>query len=317
MDESIKEIISQLLKRKNIAITGHSNPDGDSLGAMQAFASFLRRMGLRVSIHQKDEIPENLSFLGTGIKKEEPPIFEKDAIIFMECFLPERSGYNLKNFNGVLTVNIDHHPDNKIWADLNLVDEGVSSVCEIIYKFFEISNLPLQKNEANAILTGIYTDTGMFAQKNTTGESLRISSKLIECGADLSKIYERVYGSNKPEKIKLLSETLRTIEVTSNIAFMYTDMEMFEKTGSKYEDSKDFINFARDIKGVNVACYFREISPNRIHINFRSRKKDLLPFVKKLGGGGHRLACGVTLEGNFKQIFKKIKEDLLKFLGKK
>jgi len=100
---------------------------------------------------------------------------------------------------------------------------------------------------------------------------------------------------------------------------------MFEKTGARYEDSKDFINFARDIKAVSVACYFREISPNkihinfrsRIHINFRSRKKDLLPFVKKLGGGGHRLACGVTLEGNFKQIFKKIKEDLLKFLGKK
>jgi len=317
MEESIKEIISELLKRKNIAITGHSNPDGDSLGAMQAFASFLRRMGLRVSIHQKDEIPENLAFLGTGVKKEEPPISEKDAIVFMECFLPERSGYDFKDFNGILTVNIDHHPDNKIWADLNLVDEGVSSVCEIIYKFFEISDLPLQKNEATALLTGVYTDTGMFAQKNTTEESLRISSKLMACGGNLPKIYERVYGSNRPEKIKLLSETLRTIEVISNIAFMYTDVEMFEKTGARYEDSKDFINFARDIKGVEVACYFREISPNRIHINFRSKKRDLLPFAKKIGGGGHRLACGVTLEGNFRQIFKKTKEDFLKFMGKK
>ncbi|MBU4134102.1 DHH family phosphoesterase, partial [bacterium] len=176
MDRSIIETVGALASLKNVLITGHSGPDGDSIGSALALASFLRRLGARVTICQSDAIPRELTFLGTsGIKTPERPCLEgRDGIIFLECFIPERSGFAFtKEELGSLEVfNIDHHPDNRNYGDYNIADSEVSSVSEIIYQFFVLRRLPLLKSEAAALLTGIVTDTGRFSQKNTTPECL-------------------------------------------------------------------------------------------------------------------------------------------------
>ncbi|MCD6413837.1 MAG: bifunctional oligoribonuclease/PAP phosphatase NrnA [Elusimicrobia bacterium] len=319
MTEEIREIISELLKRKNIVIVGHENPDGDSLGSAVSLASFLRRLGRRVTIYQKGKIPAVFSFLGARINREGQINFaSKDAIIFIECFLPERSGYKFDDMPEIVTVNIDHHPDNRKYAEFNLVDDKVSSTAEIIYHFFEVQGLPILKNEAAAIFTGIVTDTGLFSQKNATEDAFRIAAELMGRGVQPWRIYSEIYGSQKIERIKLLAATLGTIEIIGgSTAFMFTDRKMFLSAGADYEDSKDFINFARDIAGVEVACYLREYENGKVHINFRSLSRDILPFAKKLGGGGHRLACGATLDGDFYRVKEKIRKDFLKFVNKK
>ncbi|MFH1352634.1 MAG: bifunctional oligoribonuclease/PAP phosphatase NrnA [bacterium] len=318
MDEEIKELIQALMRRKNVVIVGHTGADGDSIGASLALASFLRRLGVRVTNYQKDRIPDNLQFLDAGrIKRADKiDLNKKDALIFMECFLPGRSGFDFgEKLAGLTTVNIDHHPDNKMYADFNIVDAEVSSVSEIVYRFFEIQGLPVQKTEAVCLLTGIITDTGRFSQKNTTKESLRIAASMMEAGAEPVKIYNRSYGSQKPETLRLLSATLGTLEIIGGkISAMYTSCEMFRKTKTTCEDTKDFINFARDIKGVEASCYIREVAGGSLRINFRSVKKNILPFAKKFGGGGHNLACGGTIKGKFSETREKIIKDFVEYM---
>ncbi len=319
MDKSIIETVGALSSLKNVLITGHSGPDGDSIGSALALASFLRRLGARVTVCQSDAIPRELTFLGiSGIKTPERPCLEgRDGIIFLECFIPERSGFAFtKEELGSLEVfNIDHHPDNRNYGDYNIADSEVSSVAEIIYQFFVLRRLPLLKSEAAALLTGIVTDTGRFSQKNTTPECLEIASKLMRFGADISKIYNQIYGSQKPARIKLLAETLGTIEILKgSVACMHTDRKMLERCGAVYNDTKDFINYARDLDGVEAACYIREGEDQKIHINFRSLGKNILPFAKKFGGGGHKLASGVTVSGDYDKLRETITRDFASYV---
>jgi len=320
MDKEIKEVIQALLRFKNVVITGHAGADGDSIGASLALASFLRRLGIRVTNYQKDGIPDNLQFLDSGRIKcaDKIDLDKKDAVIFMECYMPGRSGFDFgEKLADLTTVNIDHHPDNKKYAEFNIVDADVSSVSEIVYRFFEIQGLPVQKQEAVCLLTGIMTDTGRFSQKNTTKEAFRIAAGLMEAGAEPVKIYNRVYGSQKPSTLRLLSATLGTLEITDGkVSSMYTSCEMFRKTKTTCEDTKDFINFARDINGVEATCYVREMSGGALRVNFRSVKKNILPFARKLGGGGHNLACGVTVKGKFEEAREKIIKDFVKYIRK-
>jgi len=319
MDRSIIETVSALSSLKNVLITGHSGPDGDSIGSALALASFLRRLGMRATICQSDEIPREIAFLGvSGIKTlKRPGLAGRDGIIFLECFIPCRSGFTFtkEELGAVEVFNIDHHPDNRNYGDYNIVDPGVSSTAEIIYQFFVLRRLPILKSEAAALLTGIVTDTGRFSQKNTTPECMDIAAKLIRSGADISKLYNQIYGSQTPERIKLLAETLGTIEILkSSVACMHTDRKMLERSGAVYNDTKDLINYARDIDGVEAACYIREGEDKKIHVNFRSLKKNILPFVKKLGGGGHKLACGMTVSGDFEKLSKTLFSDFAKYV---
>ncbi len=90
---------------------------------------------------------------------------------------------------------------------------------------------------------------------------------------------------------------------------------MFERSGAVYSDTKDLINYARDIDGVEAVCYIREGENGKIHVNFRSLKKNILPFVKKLGGGGHKLACGTTLVGDFDKMRRSIASDFADYVS--
>lgn len=319
MDEEIKEVIQALLSLKNIVIVGHAGADGDSIGSGLALASFLRRMGLRVTVYQSDRIPAEIAFLNAGRIKvgKRPDLAGKDGLIFMECFIPGRSGYDFdtEELSGITVFNIDHHPDNKNYADYNIVDPEISSVAEIIFHFFRLQGLPLLKEEASNLLTGILTDTGRFSQKNTTPESLRIASELAFAGADANRLYNLIYGSQTLARIRLMAETLGTIEILNgSVAVMHTDVRMMDKSSASYDDTKDFINFARDIEGVEAACYMRETDEGKVHINFRSLKKNILPFVKKFGGGGHRLACGVTIEGKIASLRKGLIRDFADYI---
>jgi len=323
MDELIKKTLKALLNLKNAVIVGHSGPDGDSIGASVALASLLTRVGLRAIICQRDSIPQELIFLAHGRVKvcEKLNLEGKDVLIFMECFLPERSGFSFTSgdLEKRTVINIDHHPDNKKYADFNIVDPNVSSVSEIIYNFFRIQKLPILKNEAVPLLAGIMTDTGRFSQENATSDALLISADLMKKGADLNKLYNKIYGSQRQERIKLLALTLKTLEILSGgrVALLYTDRKMFDETGGDYSDTKDFINYARDIKGVEAACYLRETADGKAHLNLRSLRKNTLPFIKKFGGGGHRLASGATIDGNFSEIIEKVKKEFCDFFSKK
>ena len=101
---------------------------------------------------------------------------------------------------------IDHHKNPRKFADLEFSYSEISSTCEIVYNIIQhLDPLLIINKISTCFYTGIMTDTGSFKYPSTTFKTHKIISKLIENGAEGSKIHEKIYDEFSLDKLKLLS----------------------------------------------------------------------------------------------------------------
>ena len=79
-------------------------------------------------------------------------------------------------------VNIDHHQDNTLFGDLNLVDPHASSTAEVIVGILGAAGWPLTREVAEPLYVGLVTDTGRFGYTNTRPQAHRVAAAMIEAG---------------------------------------------------------------------------------------------------------------------------------------
>ena len=79
--------------------------------------------------------------------------------------------------------------------------------------------------------------------------------------------------------------------------------------GSDYENAIDVI---REIHGINVAVFIRELRPKRFKVSFRSKRDvDVAAVAAAFGGGGHKRAAGCSVDGELYEVRDRV-IDLLK-----
>jgi phosphoesterase RecJ-like protein len=159
------------------------------------------------------------------------------------------------------------------------------------------------------LFTSIFTDTGSFRYTNTTPESMRISAALLEAGADPWLVTENVYESYAYQRVKLLGIVLSGMERSEDgkIAWIVVTEELYQQTGATSEDTDNFVNFARSVKGVEVAVLFRQTAASEYKISLRSKGRvDLSALAQSLGGGGHKNAAGSTINGTLEDVKKRV-----------
>ena len=73
------------------------------------------------------------------------------------------------------------------------------------------------------------------------------------------------------------------------------------------EDTENFVNFVRSVKGVEVAVLFRQTAERQYKISLRSKGRvDVAGLASTLGGGGHKNAAGSVLDGTIEEVRKKV-----------
>lgn len=108
-------------------------------------------------------------------------------------------------------------------------------------------------------------------------------------------------------RLRLLAQSLLTIEKKDKIAWISVTQKMFKDTKTSAQDTEDLVNYPRKTKGVEVAVLFRENEKNSYKISFRSNGKTNVANIAKIfGGGGHANAAGCNLNGPLPEIKKKI-----------
>jgi phosphoesterase RecJ-like protein len=86
---------------------------------------------------------------------------------------------------------------------------------------------------------------------------------------------------------------------------MYITDELFRQTGGSREHAEGFVEFLKEMRGVEVAVVARQIGENRYKISMRSKGKvDVASVASRFGGGGHKNAAGCTIEGSIDQVKK-------------
>jgi phosphoesterase RecJ-like protein len=82
---------------------------------------------------------------------------------------------------------------------------------------------------------------------------------------------------------------------------------MFERTGTNREYTEGFVENIREIRGVEVACLFREIGNGAYKVSMRSKDGvDVAAVARSFGGGGHQRAAGCTIEGDVQAVKNKV-----------
>ncbi len=108
---------------------------------------------------------------------------------------------------------------------------------------------------------------------------------------------------------------LSGIEKTSDgrIAWVVVTDDQYRQTGTSAEDTDNFVNFVRSVKGVEVAVLFRQTGERQYKISLRSKGRvDLSDLAKSFGGGGHKNAAGGVMQGTFADIHERVISDIAK-----
>lgn len=306
-----KEIINKIKDSTSIIIFPHIILDGDSIGSAAALQRALIKCGKQACIQIEEEIPEYLQFLTIDLDNKQQ-CKTPDLCIAVDCSDMERLGQRLNVFrSGKTTVNIDHHPTNSFFADLNYVDDTASATGEIIFDLIKELNIEFDIEIAEAIYSAISTDTGSFKYSNTTPRAHIITAELLDLGIRLNDINVELYQNMRLEKLRLESEVLSTLDIICNgkAASAYVTQEMLKKTGATMDETEGFIEILRNIQGVEVAIFFKEMNQNEIKVGLRSKKyADVSKIAMKFGGGGHVKAAGCTFSDDLNSAKKIIYE---------
>lgn len=295
--------IAEILRQSNkIALVAHVMPDGDTTGSCLALGHALKSMGKEVYLLCQDMIPYNLRFLDGAkqfLKELSQSDMDFDIIIALDCSDPERMGVFQELLGlGWQTINIDHHISNTNFAQINWVDAGAAATCELVYELIDSMDIPITNNISNALYTGLSTDTGNFSFSNTSSKTHNIAAKLVGLGVNPDEISNSVYKDNSLQRIKLIGKAIGTIEVYEDdqISTMEITNSMLSEVGASQEESSGMVDYAKDIRGVELALLFKEQEDGQIKVSMRSKRfVDCSALAEAFGGGGHARAAGCTI----------------------
>jgi phosphoesterase RecJ-like protein len=232
--------------------------------------------------------------------------------VVLDCSYLSRTGevYRL-NSQQKPVLNIDHHISNAKFGDINWVEPATSSCSEMIYKLYKAMRIPLERDTAVLLYTGILTDTGSFRYSNTTSFTHRIVSELLKFNLDISQIYKNVYENIPFEDMQLLAKILPTIrrEASGKLVWFQIKKNLLRNKKLSFDLSEHILSFGRAIKDAQVVVLFKENLGvrNEIRVNFRSQGKvDVNRIAQSFGGGGHKTASGATIYGEIEQVRRRV-----------
>ncbi len=89
-----------------------------------------------------------------------------------------------------------------------------------------------------------------------------------------------------------------------------------EETEAVPADTEGLVNQCLTVAGAEAAFIAVELPTAQVKCSLRSRPPhDVSAVAERMGGGGHRLASGATLSGDFTEALKKIRQEFREMLG--
>jgi bifunctional oligoribonuclease and PAP phosphatase NrnA len=303
----LADIVAEIEGHSTFLITSHEGPDPDAVGSTLALANYLTALGKDVTTYLCDAVPENCQFLPMADRVlHELPDRDFEVCFVLDIGEFRRAGKAITGSTRIgRFVNIDHHLGCEDFGVHNLIDSTACATAALIYRIIKAAGHQVDYPTALCIYTAVLSDTGSFHYSNANPEAFAIAGEMIACGVKPWDVSENLYESEPREKVTLLAQALSdlTISPSGEYASLTVTQEMYRQTGGCAELTDGFINFARKIRGVQVALLFRELKEGEFKVGFRSKGKvDVSAISAHFGGGGHRNAAGCVIKGTLAEV---------------
>jgi len=304
-------------------VVSHVQPDGDAISSTVIVHWLLEKLGKRATLINEGSVPGRLDYLrSTGLivnYSKQPPAREFQRIIAVDCADYGRIGLVRELFaDGCALLNVDHHPTNDAFGTTNLLRFDAAATAEILFDLIEYANLPLDVDVANAVYTGLLTDTGGFRYSNTSPHVMSIASKLLAAGVNGFALADHLLEKMTMPQLRILQRGLSRLSFTEDgkIGWLFIEPSDMADTGAVAEDLEGLVNYARNIDGVQVGMLFKVTEKNDVKVSFRSAgEADVAAIAQSFGGGGHVRASGCRLPGPLPAAMETVVEAVRKALA--
>ena len=221
-----------------------------------------------------------------------------------------RSSALRRSLWGADVAVVDHHLSNVGFATANLVDSAAAATCEILAGVFFDNNLPVDAQTAQALYTGILTDTGQFRFNSTSRRCFVLAGELVARGAQPSEAGYQLYERETEGKLRLLQHFLASLrlECAGRVCVGTLAPGIFEETGTSVEDTEGLVDYARSIDGVDIGALIEEKTDGTVKASLRAKEPayrvDLV--AAQFNGGGHACAAGLNLKSGGENFYERL-----------
>ena len=326
--ERKKELRKKIKSAKTVFIMAHKDLDLDALGSSIGLYIILEKLNKNcfliindtkhesgvskvfkelegcLNIIKDNEIEDNLYIRS-----------KKNLLVILDTNKEElvQASDAINYFDKENIVILDHHElgETSIDAGLRIIDNDISSTCEMITNLIETYKMELDPYYVTLLLSGIVLDTNNFTLK-TNSETYYAAYYLASMGASTKKVQYLLKQDLKEyiERQKLITNVDiidSTIAIAKGSPYMIYRREDIAKIA-------DTLLFFNDIEASFVIA---KTTSKTISVSGRSLGNyDISKILTKLGGGGNKTVGAARIsdsaiskvETKLKQILKKEEE---------
>ena len=299
-----------LRDQDNLLILTHRRPDGDTPGCAAALCLALRQLGRTAFLLRNPEMTETNAVYVTELWA--PEGFAPDFVVSVDIaarslFFPAAEAY----FDRI-GLAVDHHPSFEGFGAHQCVDPSRAACGEIVYEICrELGEVTAEV--ALPLYVAVSTDTGCFVYANTTANTHRVAAALLETGIDYFSVNKRHFRTKSRRRIALESALLGGMEFfhEGRGVFMAVPISLMERLGATENDAEDLSTLAGMVEDVDCGAVLRELKPDQWKLSLRTGangRVNATRVCQLLGGGGHAMAAGATLEGSLEEVKARILE---------
>jgi bifunctional oligoribonuclease and PAP phosphatase NrnA len=320
--DDLRAVADALRSHDRFLLATHENPDGDALGSLVAANLALESLDKdsRMYLYGDAPLPKEYEFMGLdGIERELPADASERVLVALDCANTARIGPDPAIIEQApLTLNIDHHQDNSLFGDVNLVVADASSTSEVLRDLLAELDVKLTPQIAEALYVALATDTGRFAHTNTTSKAFRLAGELVDAGADAHRVFQFIYETIEFAKLKLLARVLERAQVYEGgrLVVSYLLRSDFTELSAPEAYSEGLIDYLRMAEGADMAALIREPprsdSPARsVSLRASTDELDVSAIARKSNGGGHRPSAGFKSDASIEEIIEFIHDEFV------
>jgi phosphoesterase RecJ-like protein len=299
------------LSGQRVAVIGHQRPDGDCIGSQVALTRALRARGIDAIAINPDPVPRRIKFL-----LGDTPFFQRDHIehdgrlaVFTDCADHNRAGDRTRALYADAFGCFDHHLSNVGFARHNFVDTKSAATAEVLAGLFLDAGIPIDAVSAQALYTGIMTDTGQFRFASTSQRVFTLAGELLARGANPAQAGQELYERESLGKLKLLQHFISSLklECGGRVCIGILPQGIFEQTGASVEDTEGLVDYARALDGVAIGALIEE-RPGVMKASLRAQDAiyRMDSIAAKFNGGGHASAAGLNFPDTLSSFYPKL-----------
>ncbi len=309
---------------RRIAITTHSRADGDAIGSVGALARVMEQRGKQVAAYLHERVSARYRFLPDveriGVWRPEAAasaLAGADLLVILDTCARMQLGDVAEAITAapLHKLAIDHHLTRDDIVDELLLDENAGACAQIITGLCDQAGWNIDAQTAALLFCGLGTDTGWFRFSNTDAAVLRIAARLVEAGAEPSRLYEAIYQQDPEARARLVGEALSSFELLADgrLAVIKITRETLRRCRADETMTEEIVNEPQRLGSVVVCVLFAEpAGDGPIRVNLRSKGDvDVAEIARQFGGGGHSRAAGVRIEGSLESVSKRVVSAIL------